>query len=89
MKVRFDKLFFKDLSKIQEKSVAIEIKTIILEIENVTTLSEVRNLKKLKGYKNTYRIRLGNYRIGVLFVEHDTIDFIRILPRKDIYKYFP
>ncbi len=51
IKIRLDKLFYKDLSKIPEKSVAIEFKSIILEIENVSKLSEIWNLKKLKGYE--------------------------------------
>lgn len=89
MKVRFDKSFYKDLSKISDKSVALEVTEIIAEIEAATTFSDIRNLKKLKGYKNAFRLRLGDYRIGILIVEQNTVDFIRILSRKDIYKYFP
>lgn len=89
MKVRFDKSFYKDLSRISDKSVAIEVSEIIAEIETATTFSGIRNLKKLKGYKNAFRLRLGDYRIGILIIEQNTVDFIRILSRKDIYKYFP
>ncbi len=35
-----------------------------------------------------YRIRVGDYRIGVEVVG-DEILFVRILHRKDIYRYFP
>lgn len=45
MKVRFDKSFYKDLSKISDKSVAIEVSEIIAEIETATTFSGIRNLK--------------------------------------------
>ena len=51
-------------------------------------LKDIPNLKKLSGYKNVYRIRVGEYRIG-LYVEEDTIVFARILPRKEIYRFFP
>lgn len=52
MKLRFDKLFYKDLYKISDKSVAIEVSEIIAEKGTATTFSSIRNLKKLKGYKN-------------------------------------
>lgn len=46
------------------------------------------NLKKLKGGGNYYRIRVGEYRIGII-VEGDAITFVRCLHRKEIYRYFP
>ena len=44
--------------------------------------------KKLKGYKSYYRIKIGDYRIGVE-IENDVIDFILISHRKNIYNLFP
>ncbi|HEY4721787.1 MAG TPA: type II toxin-antitoxin system RelE/ParE family toxin [Anaerolineae bacterium] len=46
------------------------------------------NIKKLQGGTNYYRIRVGDYRVG-LVVESDTVTFVRFLHRKDIYRYFP
>jgi mRNA interferase RelE/StbE len=43
---------------------------------------------KLKGYKNFYRARFGEYRIGVQY-SNGKIIFERALHRKDIYKFFP
>jgi hypothetical protein len=48
----------------------------------------VANLKKLSGGGPYFRIRLGDYRIGMR-VEEDVVTFVRVLPRKDIYRYFP
>jgi len=42
----------------------------------------------MTGYKNAYRIRLGNYRIGFLMIADELI-LNRVLHRKDIYDYFP
>jgi mRNA-degrading endonuclease RelE of RelBE toxin-antitoxin system len=42
----------------------------------------------LVGFTTAYRIRIGDYRIGIFFKE-DTVIFARILHRKDIYKLFP
>jgi mRNA interferase RelE/StbE len=52
------------------------------------TTSRITNLKKLKGKSGYYRIRFGNYRIGIR-IEDDLVIFIRALHRKDIYRYFP
>lgn len=44
--------------------------------------------EKLKGYQTYYRIRFGNYRVGVGY-EEDVLTFQRVLHRKEIYRYFP
>jgi mRNA interferase RelE/StbE len=61
---------------------------IIEEAESAYTLSGIKNIKKLKGDNISYRIRLGDYRIGLYF-EKGVIEFARIVHRKDIYKIFP
>lgn len=40
------------------------------------------------GAKGHYRIRVGEYRIGVRIMG-DMVTFVRVLERKDLYKYFP
>ncbi len=49
---------------------------------------EIPHLKKMKGYKNAYRIRFGDYRIGFLF-ENNSIVLSRVMNRNEIYRYFP
>jgi mRNA interferase RelE/StbE len=51
-------------------------------------LSEIPSCKKMRGYKSAYRIKMQNYRIGFFF-ENQTIELVRVINRKDIYKYFP
>ncbi|WP_324610960.1 type II toxin-antitoxin system RelE family toxin [Moorena producens] len=51
-------------------------------------LSEINNIKKLKGEDNAYRIRVGDYRIG-FFMKGDTMIFSRVLHRREFYRYFP
>jgi mRNA interferase RelE/StbE len=63
-------------------------KETIEAIEKADSLVEVTNLKKLRGGGNYFRLRIGDYRIGIA-LENDTIIFVRFLNRKDIYKYFP
>lgn len=88
MKTTFLSKFDKDLDKIKQNSVREEILNTILEVESANNLQEITHLKKLKGFKDAYRIRVGNYRIGI-FVEDKNIIFARVLHRKDIYELFP
>ncbi|WP_394355064.1 type II toxin-antitoxin system RelE family toxin [Aquiflexum lacus] len=82
-------MFEKSLDKIKNKSVFIKIEKTISTCESVKTLSEIPNIKKLTGFKTYYRIRLGEYRIGIEQVGNDTIRFILIAHRRDIYRLFP
>jgi mRNA interferase RelE/StbE len=47
-------------------------------------------VQKLVGYQKYYKIRIGNYRVGVKIdpVDH-IIVFQRVLHRKEIYRKFP
>ena len=88
MKTVFLAHFLKDLDKIKEKGMMVRVAEIIQQIETADSLGGIRNLKKLKGQGIAYRIKVGSYRIGV-FIEDDTVEFARIIHRKDIYKKFP
>lgn len=88
MQVVFLSKFYKDLSKINQPKVLADIEKAIIHVENAKTTIEINQLKKLKGYKFAFRIKVGDYRIG-LFIENDVIEFARILHRKDIYNLFP
>jgi len=89
VKIEFKKSFAKDLKKkAHEKQLFKRIREIIQEVENADSIHAILNLKKLKADGNYYRIRSGDYRIG-LIIENDTIYFVRILHRNEIYRYFP
>ena len=88
MKVLFEASFEKDLRKIQDGSIKIRIINYIEEIKLASDIRQIKNIKKLKEYDTYYRIRLGDYRIGLELIE-DKVILTRFLHRKDIYKYFP
>jgi mRNA interferase RelE/StbE len=76
------------LKKIDDKDVKANIKQIILDCESYNLLWEIPELKKLQGTKNNYRIKTGDYGIGLKY-ENNIVTFERVLHRKDIYKYYP
>ncbi len=88
MKVEVHKSFEKDIEKVTDKKLAIQLNEIIDELETVSLLAEIKHLKKMKVKGNYFRIRVGNYRIGLKF-EKETITLLRFMHRKDIYSYFP
>ena len=88
MQVLFLSKFDKDLSKISQRNVFQDIENAILSVENAKSMRDIPALKKLKGHKIAYRIKIGNYRIG-LYIEHNTVEFVRVVHRKDIYNLFP
>ena len=88
MKVQFRASFAKDLRSIKSKGIISRIKEVIGQVEKAQSLQETPSIKKLKGGRNYYRIRVGEYRIG-LVIEGDEISFVRCLDRKEIYRYFP
>jgi mRNA interferase RelE/StbE len=89
MIVEFDNSFEKSLDKIRNKLLFQKIKKVIIQSEKAGSISELSNIKKLTGYKTYYRIRIGEYRIGIDKISDNTIRFIIVAHRKDIYNLFP
>jgi mRNA interferase RelE/StbE len=88
MKYEFERDFAKDFYKLNDKRLAQAILHTIQNVASATSLDTIRNIKKLKGHKTAYRIRSGDYRIGV-FIEDDTVFFSAFDHRSKIYKRFP
>jgi mRNA interferase RelE/StbE len=86
--VAFKEGFTKDLRAVRDKSLLRRVRAVIEEFERVQTPGEVVGLKKLKGGGNYYRVRVGEYRVG-LQLEGDSVTFVRFLGRKEIYRFFP
>jgi len=88
LNVRFKASFASDLRALNDKSLLERIRSLIAQVESAESLTEIPNLKKLRGGGAYYRARLGDYRVG-LAVEGDTIVFVRVLHRREVYRFFP
>ncbi len=89
MKLDFEKSFTRDLKKRKtDKKLMERVRQTIQAVEETDDIHAIRNLKKLKARGNHYRIRIGEYRLG-LVIEEDTVSFVRCLHRSDVYRYFP
>jgi mRNA interferase RelE/StbE len=88
MTIEITRKFQKQVEACMDSNIRIHVGMIIREVSTAFTLSEIRNLKKLKGSKNCFRIKLGSYRIG-LTIRNNVVIFAAFDHRSDIYKYFP
>jgi len=88
VKVVFEASFARDLKKIREKVILNRVEQAIVNVKDADDLQDISHFSKLSGYDSFYRIRVGDYRIGIEVVGEEIV-FVRMLHRKDIYRYFP
>ena len=88
MKVEATKSFAKDLKTVPV-FIREQVFKMISSLENAESLSVLSfDIKKCKGSKVYYRIRLGQYRIGLKYIHPDVL-LTCCLIRGEIYKTFP
>jgi mRNA interferase RelE/StbE len=89
LKVEYRQLFLKDLKKLKKQAVYRQIFELAFEIlPNAENLKDLSKVKTMKGYPNRYRIRIGNYRVGIEVFE-EWVEMMRVLHRREFYRYFP
>ena len=88
MKVQYRQTFLKDLKQLKSSESYQRIYELAFTtLENINSLDEILDIKAMKGYPNRYRIRIGNYRLGIE-VNGDLIEVMRVLHRREFYSYF-
>ncbi|NJL89216.1 MAG: type II toxin-antitoxin system RelE/ParE family toxin [Coleofasciculaceae cyanobacterium SM2_1_6] len=88
-KVDYTKKFLKELASLPP-NIQSRVETIVFQelvSDNPFTLGY---LEKMKGYPNKYKIRIGDYRIGIT-IESGMKNIIcqRVAHRREIYRIFP
>jgi mRNA interferase RelE/StbE len=88
-RVRHTRVFYKELARIPEKT-RKQIEAFAfnksLEIDPFAS----GKVEKLAGYDQYYKVRFGQYRIGLRIDKAERImEFRRVRPRQDIYQKFP
>lgn len=84
-KIEYTKRFLKELSKLP-KDVQHRVERIAFEDLLSGDPFEIGYLEQMTGYKNKYKIRLGQFRIGLTVDKVSKIIICqRIAHRKDIY----
>ena len=88
MEIAFTKTFSKQIDTLHDEALKLRLAQIVQNVISANTLQDIVNLKKIKGHKTAYRLRIGDYRVGLFFME-GTIVFAYLAHRKDIYNIFP
>ena len=85
MNIQYSKAFIKSAQKLTGKyKVALARK--IEEAKNVPNVEKLTECKKLEGFENTYRIRIGSYRAFFIFVIlENTVCFEYLVSRGEAY----
>jgi mRNA interferase RelE/StbE len=89
-RITYKKTFLQELKKLPKEARAKLEEFVFVALPAVDDPLALPNVKKLTGYREYYRARLGDYRIG-LRVDHQAqvIECCRVMHRKDIYRFFP
>ncbi len=85
----YKKTFLKDLANLPPIYRERIEKIVFEEIPELNNIFGVLDIKKMRGYRDYYRIRVGAYRIGCKLEVENRIIFYRVKSRNDIYKVFP
>lgn len=79
MNTQYLSSFIKYLKALKSTSYYEVIKILAFEeIPQIANFEEITNIKKLQGYDDIYRIRIGDYLIGIIF-DGETLIFQRVL----------
>ncbi len=81
MEIKYSKTFIKSLSNLDKRY----RQNILTSIEGLIKIPPEGDIKPLKGYNNTNRLRVGKYRILFRIID-DTLFIDSLGSRGDIYK---
>jgi mRNA interferase RelE/StbE len=88
MKVEYSKKFLKQLAEVP-RDIRSRIENFVFdELVSTSSIYEMGKIEKMKGYDGFYKVRFGNYRLG-LVIENEMISVKTVMHRREIYKFFP
>ena len=89
MDLFYGKRFSKDLDDIQNNpNVKKRLLEAIRKFKEAGSISDFQGVRKIQGYSDYFRIKIGDYRLGIKLVQNG-VELIRFLHRKEIYRRFP
>jgi mRNA interferase RelE/StbE len=80
--------FLRDVKKLRDRKVQRAVAAAIENVEAADSVLKIRALKRLSGQTDYYRIRIGDWRIGLKIIDN-VVTFVRCLHRREVYRYFP
>jgi len=88
MNYQYTPSFLRDVKK-TTLEIQAGLNAVIESVKSAQNLNDIPKVKKLKGHKTAYRIKVNTYRLCFFYGDDKTLLLARFLPRKDVYRYFP
>ncbi|MBX2900894.1 MAG: hypothetical protein KF775_14680 [Cyclobacteriaceae bacterium] len=89
MKVTFSKKYERQFDKLGNAKIRNQVASAVKSIIEAKRIEDIPAIKKLKGFKNAYRVRSGEFRIGFFLEADGTVLVAAFDNRKDFYDRFP
>lgn len=88
MQVKVKRGFLKQLARLP-KDVRGRIEDFVFEeLPELRSIGESGKIEKMHGYELCYKIRFGDYRVGL--VNEDNVIVVKVvMHRREIYRFFP
>ncbi len=81
--------FNRDIRRVGNADLRRRVSRAIETLETASTISEIPGIAKVRSARgHHYRIRIGNYRLGIT-LEGDVVMLFRFLHRSELHRRFP
>ena len=80
--------FSRDLRKIRDRKVRDKVEKFLDEACEASSLTHMANVLPMTDHEGYFRVRVGDYRVGP-YLDGETLEIVRVLPRRDFYRVFP
>ena len=89
MEVRYRQSFIRDLKRLKGLPIYDHVFMLVFTLlPAANVLRDITDVKPMTGYQNRYRVRIGDYRVGIER-QGNAIELMRVLHRREFYRYFP
>ncbi len=91
MKISYSKQALKEIEGLRDPVAVKGLVRAIRILEEVENLHSLAQVKALAGGGGYFRMRIGNYRMGMRMADeaNDGVLLLRVMHRREIYRHFP
>lgn len=89
MEVNFRRIFLKQLANIPSTHRQNVEDFVFKELPQLNSISESGKIEKMRGYRGFYKVRFGQYRVGIEIKADKSILVRAVMHRREIYRFFP
>jgi mRNA interferase RelE/StbE len=89
VRVRVKKRFLKDLATLPART-REEIELFVFEtLPACSSLERIGTVERMQGHKGFYKVRFGDYRVGLRVETGGSVEVMVVAHRREIYRLFP